>query len=81
MDSKKQIDENLDKLRRWCARSFVANLRRQMDVHQKQIDAYNKGEFKGRFKTNVAIFHELAKVEILSIIYDRSKSKRQAGQY
>lgn len=76
IDDEEQLEYQLDRLKSWAYGCYPVNIMHTLKKIGYYVDDYQRNDFKGRYKTNVTIFHERAKVILTKTLYDKSKGQR-----
>lgn len=76
IDDEEQLEYQLERLRSWVKVCYSNDIAYTLKKVGYYVDDYHRNDFKGRYKTNVTIFHERAKVILTKTLYDKSKGQR-----
>lgn len=75
IDDNAGLDNQVQRLKGWISANMCSNLEATLSRIERVLNWYERTEFRGRFKTNVIVFYERAKVLLIKAIYDKSKGK------
>lgn len=69
------MDNQVIRLKGWIAANMCCNIDATLAKVESVLTWYDRTEFTGRYKTNIILFYERAKVILIKAIYDKSKGK------
>lgn len=76
IDSNEDLDSHVARLKGWISANFCYDIEATLSKVDRVLNLYDRTDFNGRYKTNVTVFYERAKVILIKSIYDKSKGKR-----
>jgi hypothetical protein len=70
-----EMDLQISRLKTWVSGNMCSNVEHTLLRVDSTLAWYNRTDFKGRFKTNITVFYERAKVILIKMLYDKSKGQ------